>query len=141
MKKLFLFAMAVACLSIFNACEKSEELIDQSVDLQLQATEKPDVFSENGYLVFNTKDAFEQKLNQLKKGDQSTLDEPKLDKKFVSLKCANNQSLMLKSTDVGTENVNEDDELVKDPYLQELLTMKEKLLLRGNCIRLQIKEC
>ena len=69
------------------------------------------------------------------------MDEPKLDKKFVSLKCANNQSLMLKSTDVGTENVNEDDELVKDPYLQELLTMKEKLLLRGNCIRLQIKEC
>lgn len=32
MKKLFLFAMTVACLSIFNACEKSEELIDHGVD-------------------------------------------------------------------------------------------------------------
>lgn len=136
MKKLFLFAMTVACLSIFNACEKSEELIDQSVDLQLQATEKPDVYSENGYLVFNTKDAFEQKLNQLKKGDQSILDELKLDKKFVSLKCANNQSLMLKSTDVGTENVNEDDELVKDPYLQELLNNEREIVVDGKLYKI-----
>ena len=52
MKKLVLFAMTIACLSIFSACEKSDELIDQSVDLQMQATEKPDVYSENGYLVF-----------------------------------------------------------------------------------------
>ena len=51
MKKLLLFAMIIAALGIFNACEKSDELIDQSIDEQLLDATKPDVYSENGYLV------------------------------------------------------------------------------------------
>lgn len=51
MKKLVWFAMAIASLSIFNACEKNEELIDQSIDEQSLEAAKPDVYSENGYLV------------------------------------------------------------------------------------------
>ena len=51
MKKLLLFAMIIAALGIFNACEKSDALIDQSIDEQLLDVTKPDVYSENGYLV------------------------------------------------------------------------------------------
>ena len=51
--------MVVAGLSIFNACQKIEEPIDQTVDAQQQQVVKPDVYSENGYLVFKTKEIFD----------------------------------------------------------------------------------
>lgn len=60
MKKLVLFAMVIAGLSIFNACEKSDELINQSIDAQLLEATKPDVYFEDGYLVvqnFETADS------------------------------------------------------------------------------------
>ncbi len=56
MKKLLLFAMIIAALGIFNACEKSDELIDQSIDEKLLDATNPDVYSENGYLVFKSVD-------------------------------------------------------------------------------------
>jgi hypothetical protein len=56
MKKLVWFVMAAVVLSIFNACQKSDELIDQSIDAQSQEAIKPDVYSENGYLVFKSMD-------------------------------------------------------------------------------------
>ncbi len=68
MKKLLLFAMVVTALGIFNACEKSDKLIDQSVDEQLQEVAKPEVYSENGYLAFkdfNAVDSIIKLLSQL----------------------------------------------------------------------------
>lgn len=44
--------MAIASLSIFNACEKSDELINNNVDAIQQEAITPGVYSENGYLVF-----------------------------------------------------------------------------------------
>ena len=67
MKKLVLFAMIVAVLGIFNACEKSDELIDQSIDEQLLDVTKPDVYSENGYLVFKGINAVDSIIAQLSK--------------------------------------------------------------------------
>jgi hypothetical protein len=54
MKKLVFFATVIAGLSIFNACQKSDELIDPNVDGQPQEETSSDVFSENGYLVFKS---------------------------------------------------------------------------------------
>lgn len=65
MKKLVLFAMAIAVLGIFNACEKSDELIDQSVDEQQKEVLKPDVYSENGFLIFSSQKSMEETLNLL----------------------------------------------------------------------------
>lgn len=50
MEKLVWLAMVVAGLSIFNACEKSDEQIGQSVDGQPLEAVKPDVYVENGIL-------------------------------------------------------------------------------------------
>ncbi|WP_346859063.1 DUF4848 domain-containing protein [uncultured Draconibacterium sp.] len=57
--------MAVVVLSIFNACQKSDELIDQSIDVQQQEAVKPDVYSENGYLVFKEIEAVDSVVNIL----------------------------------------------------------------------------
>lgn len=70
MKKLVLFAMVIAGLSIFNACEKSNELeVRQPTDnAQSQEAIKPGVYSENGYLVFKdfeTLDSLKKVLNTL----------------------------------------------------------------------------
>ncbi len=59
MKKLLMFALAITVLGIFNACEQNDELIDQSVDRQSEEEVEPDVYSENGYLVFKTKEVFD----------------------------------------------------------------------------------
>jgi hypothetical protein len=65
MKKLVLYAMVVAGLSIFNACQKSNELIDQSIDVQQQEAVKPDVYSKNGFLIFSNQKSMEETLNTL----------------------------------------------------------------------------
>ncbi|MFV0266865.1 MAG: hypothetical protein ACK5HT_07000 [Draconibacterium sp.] len=49
--------MVVTALGIFNACEKSDGLIDESIDAQSQEAIKPDVYSENGYLVVKNYEA------------------------------------------------------------------------------------
>ncbi len=49
MKKLLFVATVIAGLSIFSACQKSEELIDESIDVQPLEAVKSDVYSENGY--------------------------------------------------------------------------------------------
>lgn len=65
MKKLILFAMTVAVLGIFNACEKSDDLIDKRIDAQSQKTVKPDVYSKNGFLIFLNQKSMEETLNTL----------------------------------------------------------------------------
>ncbi|RIJ49861.1 hypothetical protein D1614_03720 [Maribellus luteus] len=57
MKKLVWFAMVVAGLSIFNACEKSDELTGPNDEKLVVETVKPDVSSEDGYLVFKNIEA------------------------------------------------------------------------------------
>lgn len=52
-KRLLVIALAISSLSIFNACEKSKELISPTVYTVQQEAVKPDVYSENGYLVVN----------------------------------------------------------------------------------------
>ncbi len=65
MKKLVLFAMIVTCFSIFNACEKSNELIDQGVGKQLKEAIVPDVYSENGMLIFKSQQIFDSIIAQI----------------------------------------------------------------------------
>lgn len=71
MKKLVLFAMTVACLSIFNACEKSDDFIDPSVD---QETTNNPLFAgldtiafsvENNIMVFETEEDYQKCLDFL----------------------------------------------------------------------------
>ncbi|WP_347840372.1 hypothetical protein [uncultured Draconibacterium sp.] len=57
--------MIIAALGIFNACEKSDELIDQSIDEQLLDVTKPDVYSENGYLAFKNIEAVDSIIKML----------------------------------------------------------------------------
>lgn len=51
MKKLVVYAMVAAALTIFNGCQKNE-LVRQLADEQPQAVVKPNVYVENGFLVF-----------------------------------------------------------------------------------------
>ncbi len=67
MKKLVLFAMGAMGLSIFNACQKSDELIHQPVDVQSLEATKPDVFVENGYLVFKNMNVVDSVISMLGK--------------------------------------------------------------------------
>jgi len=74
MKKLLLFAMIIVALGIFNSCEKSDELIDQSIDEKLLDATKPDVYSENGYLVvksFEAADSLRLMLQNISLEEQS----------------------------------------------------------------------
>lgn len=67
MKKLVLIAMTVAILGIFNACEKSDDLIHKRIDVQSQEAVKPDVYSENGYLAFKNIEAVDSIIEMLSK--------------------------------------------------------------------------
>jgi hypothetical protein len=49
MKNFSLLLMLLAVLTVFNGCQKDEPVL---VDEQLQEVVKPDVYAENGYLVF-----------------------------------------------------------------------------------------
>lgn len=67
MKNLFVFAIVAVGLTIFNGCQKSDEqvLIDEA---QPQVAVKPDVYVENGYLVFKdyeTLDSLKKELNSM----------------------------------------------------------------------------
>ncbi len=66
MKKLFVFAMVAMVLTIFNGCQK-DELVLQSADAQLQKVVKPDVYVENGYLVFKSQEIFDSTLAVVQK--------------------------------------------------------------------------
>lgn len=50
--------MVAVALTIFNGCQK-DELVSQLADEQPQAVVKPDVYVENGYLVFKSKDVYD----------------------------------------------------------------------------------
>ncbi len=66
MKNLFVFAIVAVALTIFNGCQKSDEPV--LIDEQPQAAVKPDVYVENGYLVFKdfeTLDSLDKKLNAM----------------------------------------------------------------------------
>ena len=74
MKKLVFVAMVAMGLSIFNACQKSDELVDQGVDVQLLEAIKPGVYSENGYLVvqnYETADSLRMMLQNKSLEEQS----------------------------------------------------------------------
>lgn len=55
--------MTVVALTIFNGCQKEELNVDQLVDeLQPQEVVKPDIYVENGYLVFKSQEIFDSTL-------------------------------------------------------------------------------
>ena len=66
MKKLFVFAMTAALLTIFNGCQK-DEMVGQLADEQLQAAVKSDVYVENGYLAFKNMEAVDSVIQMLTK--------------------------------------------------------------------------
>ncbi|MBN2820349.1 MAG: hypothetical protein JXP36_15350 [Bacteroidales bacterium] len=66
--------MGAISLSIFNACQKSDELIDQSINAQFIEATRPDVYSENGYLVlqnFESVDSLRMMLQNKSLEEQS----------------------------------------------------------------------
>ena len=76
MKKLMFLAVTAMVLTVFNACQKDELQIDQGTDLE--ATEKPDVYLENDYLVFKdyeTLDSISDELNKV--GTSELIDKEK----------------------------------------------------------------
>ncbi|MDP2161110.1 MAG: hypothetical protein Q8K02_11545, partial [Flavobacterium sp.] len=66
MKKLVLLAMVATVLTIFNGCQK-DELVRQLANEQPQAVVKPDVYVENGYLVFKNMEAVDSVIQLLGK--------------------------------------------------------------------------
>lgn len=58
MKKFIVLAMVAVALTIFYGCQK-DELVSQLADEQPQALVKPDVYVENGYLAFKSKDIYD----------------------------------------------------------------------------------
>ncbi|MDX9881604.1 MAG: DUF4848 domain-containing protein [Prolixibacteraceae bacterium] len=65
MKKLMFLAVIAMVLTVFNACQKDGLEIDQKTDLV--ATEKPDVYLENDYLVFKNMTVVDSVMNLLSK--------------------------------------------------------------------------
>jgi hypothetical protein len=66
MKNLFVFAIVAIALTIFNGCQKDEHVLIDEV--QPQVAVKPDVYVENGYLVFKdfeTLDSLDKVLNAM----------------------------------------------------------------------------
>ena len=57
MKKLVVFAMVAMSLTIFNGCQKDEFV--PILDDKYQEAVKPDVYVENGYLVFKSKEVYD----------------------------------------------------------------------------------
>lgn len=117
MKKLVWFTMLVAGLSIFNACEKTDELIDQSIDAQSLKVTKPDVYSENGYLVvrnFETADSLRMMLQNKSLEEQSSWENQ------MGLKSAKMFRAQASDKLAGFENLTEAkkyaEELVKKGY-------------------------
>ena len=64
MKKLMFLAAIAMVLTVFNACQKDGLEIDQETDLA--ATEKPDVYLDDDYLVFRDKTSAENAITQLR---------------------------------------------------------------------------
>ncbi len=58
MKILRLFALLAVVLTVFNACQKDELVVDET-DALVSVQETPDVFVENGYLVFKSIEVFD----------------------------------------------------------------------------------
>ncbi len=109
--------MAAMSLSIFNACQKSDELIDQSIDEQLLDVTKPDVYSENGYLVvksFETADSLRLMLQN------KSLEEQSIWENQMGLKSAKTFRAQASDELAGFENLTEAkkyaEELVKEGY-------------------------
>ncbi len=51
MKNLIKLFMVVLLLTVFNGCQ-NDDLINQTIDQQLQEKIEPDIYLENDYLVF-----------------------------------------------------------------------------------------
>ncbi len=66
MRNFIVFAMIAALLTIFNGCQK-DEMVGQLADEQLQAAVKPDVYVENGYLVFKNIEIVDSTIQILSK--------------------------------------------------------------------------
>ena len=74
MKKLLFLATLIVALGIYNACEKSDKLIDE----QSVYVIKPEIYSENGYLVvqnFVTADSLRMLLQNKSLEEQSNLED------------------------------------------------------------------
>ncbi len=72
MKNLFVFAIVTVALTIFNGCQKSDEPV--LIDEQPQVAVKPDVYVENGYLVFKDYESYEKITNELDLMDDIQID-------------------------------------------------------------------
>jgi len=63
MKNFIVFVMATLVLTIFNGCREDELNIGQLTDvIQPQEVVKPDVYAENGHLVFKSQEIFDSTL-------------------------------------------------------------------------------
>jgi hypothetical protein len=63
MKNLIVFVMTAVALTIFNGCQKDELGVSQQADdVQPQEVVQPDVYVENGYLVFKSQEVFDSTL-------------------------------------------------------------------------------
>ncbi len=89
---------------------------------------KPEVYAENGYMVFPNSSILNLYIEELKgydkRGDHSNLNV----KGFISLE--DNNKTLLKSTNGSTENEKEndgDDEIVHDPFLVKLLNSEREI--------------
>ncbi len=85
MKKLVVFAMVAMSLTIFNGCQKDELNVSQPADeAQPQEVVKPDVYVENGYLVFKSQEVFDTTLSVVQKMSDEEFSEWENSLGFVS---------------------------------------------------------
>ncbi len=68
MRNFLVFAIVAVALTIFNGCQKEEQVL---IDAQPQAVVKPDVYVENGYLAFKNMNAVDSVIQLLSKMDRT----------------------------------------------------------------------
>ena len=105
----FLTVMAVV-LTIFSACQK-DELTVEDLDAQASVLEKPDVYSENGYLVFKSyavADSISALMNQLENDEQIKWE------KSLKFTSAKSYRYMLNEEILGCEHYSLFDQKVKE---------------------------
>lgn len=135
-KKSKIIVMLIALITGFTSCEKEENIVPNEQTLSHSET---NVYVENDYLVFDSKESLDIELKALQHGKNDFINKLKVKKNFNSLKNSNKDQLILKSGLSGDENLGEpdaDDELVKDPYLQEVLNEEREIVVDGKLYKI-----
>lgn len=114
--------MVATVLTIINGCQKDELVL---IDEQPQTAVKPDVYVENGYLVFKDYVTYSSISDELDLMDESQIDNWEKELGFISARSILNEVYEKLESDVSLENY----EKVKKEYQKTLIFTEDKNIL------------